>query len=173
MRVKNSSVLSAIEILLGLIILTLVMLDVFDFRLFFAIFGVLSVTFILRGLALLSIGVLRLGTSFSYGFSSLVKKFNIVTSVLTILVAVTILFFEMVAMGLHWLNLLFGIGLLSYGIGRITVGALTNGFNSGFRALIALTGCVVAAFSVIIIVFPDVRFYLYLLFNRVRLRLFC
>ena len=46
-KVKNSSVYNAIEILLGLAVLTSVMLDLFDFRLFIAIFGAFGLTFML------------------------------------------------------------------------------------------------------------------------------
>lgn len=156
-KVKNSSVYNVIEILLGLAVLTSVMLDLFDFRLFIAIFGTFGLTFMLFGTALLAMGVLRLGSTFLCGFSSLTKKVNAITSVLTIMAAVIILFFIMIATGTLWLRFLFGIGLLSYGFARITVGILSSEFNSGLRALITLLGIVIVVFSMIIFAFPFVR----------------
>jgi|GEM_PF-1999742 hypothetical protein len=156
-KVKNSSVYNVIEILLGLAVLTSVMLDLFDFRLFIAIFGTFGLTFMLFGTALLAMGVLRLGSTFLCGFSSLTKKVNAITSVLTIMAAVIILFFIMIATGTLWLRFLFGIGLLSYGFARITVGILSSEFNSGLRTLITLLGIVIVVFSMIIFAFPFVR----------------
>jgi len=156
-KVKNSSVYNAIEILLGLAVLTSVMLDLFDFRLFIAIFGAFGLTFTLLGTALLAMGALRLGGTFLYGFSSLTKKVNTITSVLTIMAAVIILFFMLIATGALWLRFLFGIGLLSYGLARITVGILSSEFNSGLRALITLLGIIIVVYSIIIFTFPFVR----------------
>ncbi len=158
-QVKNSSAYNAIEILVGLAVLTSVMLNLFDFRLFIAIFGAFGLTFMLLGTALLAIGGLRLGSTFLYGFSSLTKKVNTITSILTIMAAVIILFFIMVATGGRWLYLLFGIGLLSYSIGRITIGALSSELNSGLRALIILIGIIIVVFSIIIFANPLVPIY--------------
>jgi hypothetical protein len=63
----------------------------------------------------------------------------------------------MIAAGDPWLRFLFGIGLLSYGIARITAGTLSNEFNSGSRALITLLGIFIVVFSIIIIAFPLVQ----------------
>ena len=154
MKVKNSSVYNAVEILLGLVVLALVTLDLFDFRLFISIFGAFGLTFMLLGTALLAVGVFRLGGNFLCGFSSLTKKVNAITSVVTIIAAVTVLFFVILATGGFWLRFLFGIGLLSYGLARIRVGILDSKLNFGLRALIGLLGIIIAVFSMIIISFP-------------------
>ena len=158
-KVKNSSVYNAIEILLGLVVLTSVMLDLFDFRLFISIFGAFGLTLIFLGTVLLAIGVLRFGSTFLNGFSSLPQKVNAITSVLTVSAAVIILYFQMFSTGEQWLHLLFGIGLLSYGIGRIIFGGLTSGLNSVLRALITLLGFIIIVFSIIVILFPIVPIY--------------
>jgi hypothetical protein len=71
--------------------------------------------------------------------------------------AVIILFFMLIATGALWLRFLFGIGLLSYGLARITVGILSSEFNSGLRALITLLGIIIVVYSIIIFTFPFVR----------------
>jgi hypothetical protein len=146
----------AVEILVGLVVLASVLLNLFDFRLFIAIFGAFGLTFMLLGTALLSIGALRLGSTFLNGYTSLTKKVNTVTSVLTVMAAVMILFFSMIATEGLWFRFLFGIGLLSCGIGRITLGGLAREVNSGLRAFTALIGITIAVLSIIVISFPMV-----------------
>jgi hypothetical protein len=52
---------------------------------------------------------------------------------------------------------LFGIGLLSYGVARVTVGTSASESNSGVRALNALIGLLIAFFAIIAIAFPLVQ----------------
>ena len=151
------SVYNVIEILLGLLILVSVILNMFDFIFFISIFGPFGLTFMLLGTMLLAVGAIRLRSVFFDEFSSLTKKINATTSVLTLLAAVVILFFVMIATGDLWLRSLFGIGLLSYGIGRIAVGTLASKFNFGLRTLIALFGLTIAFFSIIVLSFPMVQ----------------
>ena len=158
-KVKNSNILSAIEILLGLVVLTSVMLSMYDFRLFIAIFGAFGLTLIFQGTLLLAVGVFGSGSTFLNGFSSLPQKVNVATSVLIVSVALMILYFQIFLTGNQWLHLLFGIGLLGYGIGRILFGGLTSELNSVSRALITLLGLIIAVFSIIVISFPIVQVY--------------
>lgn len=156
-KAKNSGVFNAVEILVGLAVLTSVMLYLFDFGFFTAIFGAFGLTFMLLGTALFAIGVLKFGSTFLDEFSSLTKKVNTATSFLTIIAAAAILFFVMIASENLWLHFLFGIGLLSYGIARITVGILAKDFNFGLRTLTTLLGILIIVFSLIVIAFPLVQ----------------
>ncbi len=155
-KIKSSSVYNAIEILLGLAVLTSVMLNRYDFLLFTSIFGAFGLTLIFQGTLLLAIGVVRSGSAFLNGFSSLPQKVNAITSVLTVSAAVIILYFQLFSGGEQWLHLLFGIGLLSYGIGLLVFEGLTSGLNSVLRAVIAVLGFVILVFSIIVILFPIV-----------------
>jgi hypothetical protein len=156
---KNSSVHAVIEILLGLVVLTSVMLNLYDLGLFLAIFGAFGLTLIFQGTLLLAIGILRSGSAFLNGFSDLPQKVNASTSLLIVSAALIILYFQIFLTGNQWLHLLFGIGLLGYGIGRIIFRGLTSGLNSVLRALITLLGLIITVFSIIVISFPIVQIY--------------
>lgn len=160
-EIKTSSILKAVEILVGLLALTVGITDLFPFSFFgFSVIAAISfLSLVIPGTMLLVVGAFSLASAFSSGLSSLTKEIIAVTSALTILVALIILFFQLVATGEHWLNLLFGIGLLSYGVGLITVGALASEYDSGVRAFIASMGFIIAVLAVIISAFLLVRVY--------------
>jgi hypothetical protein len=106
---------------------------------------------------MLIVGIFRLASVYSYESLSLAKKINVVTSILTMAMSVVIFFFQLFMTGARWLHLLFGIGLLSYAIGRVTIGALTSEINSGLRAYYSAIGIGIAVLSIIIISFQMVQ----------------
>lgn len=85
---------------------------------------------------------------------SLVIKINVVTSILTIAATVAILYFQIVATGTSWLHFLFGFGLLSYAVGRVSIGAFTKENNLGLRAFNLAASLAMGVLSIIIIFFP-------------------
>jgi uncharacterized membrane protein HdeD (DUF308 family) len=107
--------------------------------------------------ALLAVGVLRLRSAFKYGFLTVPKKINFVTSVLIIMVAVIIFYFTPFGGGTLWLRFLFGTGLLSYGVARVAVGASASESDSCLRAPNALIGLLIAVFAITAIAFPLVQ----------------
>lgn len=87
----------------------------------------------------------------------LAKKINVVTSILTMALSVVVFFFQLFMTGSRWLHLVFGIGLLSYAVCRVTIGALSSGINSGLRAYYSAIGIGIAVLSIIIISFQMVQ----------------
>ena len=73
-----------------------------------------------------------------------------------------ILFFPLIAA--ETIVILIGIGLLIYAIGRLAVGGAASNLSGALRALIILTGVLVAIFAIIIILFPVVGVYTYAFF---------
>jgi hypothetical protein len=133
---------------------------------------ILFLSIVMLGSTLLVIGIFSLVSAFSYLLTGLTRVINTVTSLLAVLTAIIILFFQMVITGQHWLHVLFGIGLLSYAIGRIGVGAFAGEYDSGLRVFIVLLGSTIAVFSIIVAAFQFVRirsdfYYTYLYFVNI------
>jgi len=149
---KTSIWLNAVAVLVGLLAFIVGIVDLFPFKFFgvSAAGAIVLLSLVIPGTMLLVVGAFSLASAFSSGFSSLTKQIGTLTSVLTILVALTILFFQLVSTGEHWLNLLFGIGLLSYGVGLVAFGALPSECNSGLRLFTAFVGVVIAFLGVIV-----------------------
>jgi len=144
-----------LEFLVGLLALIIGIVTLYPFKFFNLGIGaeIMFYGVTLLAVAMLIVGIFRLASVFSFETLSLPKKINVVTSVLTVAMAVVILYFQMVVIGERWLHLLFGIGLLSYAVGRVTIGALTTEYKSGLRAFISLIGIIIGVFSIIIILF--------------------
>jgi len=70
--------------------------------------------------------------------------------------AVMVLYFTLFLTQGSLLHFAFGIGLFSYGIGRITVSVLEHQINLGLRVFIVVSSCIILALSIIIIAFPMV-----------------
>ena len=147
-----------LEILVGLFAFVIGIVTLYPFKFFSIGIGaeIMVYGITLLAVAMLVVGVFRLSSVFSFETLSLPKKINVVTSVLTVAMAVVILYFQMVAIGGRWLHLLFGIGLLSYAVGRVTIGALTTEYKSVLRAFISLIGIIIGVFSTTIILFQMV-----------------
>jgi hypothetical protein len=145
-----------LEILVGLLTLIATAITLYPFKFFGIRTGGMILFFgiIISAVTLLVVGIFRLASVFSYGSLSLAIKINVVTSVLTMAVAVVILYFQIVVIGTSWLNLLFGFGLLSYAIGRVVIGALKNEFHFGLRAFNFAIGIAIGILSIIVIFFP-------------------
>ncbi len=154
---KSSSGYRAIEIILGLVALAVGVL-----ALFFPTAVVVTIV-VLFGIALVVIGVLRLATAGStrnlYGST---RATNAIVGVLALIIGFVILFFPLIAA--ETIVILIGIGLLIYAVGRIAVGGAASNLSGGLRALIILTGVLVAIFAVIVIFFPAVGIYTYAFF---------
>lgn len=146
------------EILVGLLALIIGIIFLYLFRFFSIRIGgeIMVYGTVILALTLLAVGIFRLVSVFSFETSSLTRKINVLTGVLTILVAVIILYFQTVAIGGSWLHFLFGSGLLSYAIGRVSFGALTKECRSALRGFISVMGITIGAFSVIVVLFQMV-----------------
>jgi len=143
-----------LEILVGLLALIIGIVTLYPLK--FSNTQGIGGQIILLGVALLVVGIFRLASVFSYENLGLAKKVNVATSVLTIAAAVVILYFQIVVQGESWLHLLFGIGLLSYAVGRVTVGALTSEYKFGLRVFIIVIGIIIGVFSSVVILFQMV-----------------
>ncbi len=154
---KSSSGYRAIEIILGLVALAVGVL-----ALFFPNAVVVTIV-VLFGIALLVIGVLRLATAASTGtLYGSTRTTNAIIGAIALIIGILILFFPVIAA--ETITILIGIGLLVYGVGRIAVGGAASNLSGGLRALIILTGVLVAVFALIVIFFPAVGIYTYAFF---------
>jgi hypothetical protein len=149
---KTLRTYSILELLLASIALTIPILNLKAFLLFVSIAGL---TMVLYGIALLSTGALRLATVFTYKFPKALEEINASTSIVTIGAALAVLYFQIITPANQWLQYLFGLGLLGYGVGRIVFGVLTRGCNVGLAALALLCGLIVSAISVIVLLFQS------------------
>ena len=103
-------------------------------------------TMVLYGFVLLSIGALRLVSVFSFGLQNLPKKINIVTSLVTISMAVIILYFQVIIPTSQWLHyFLYWIVKLWYRSCRLRIA--NTKLNLILRAIIILTGFIVVALN--------------------------
>jgi hypothetical protein len=146
-----------LEILVGLLVLITAIITLYPFK-FFNIqtgAGIMAYGTVISALILLIVGVF-LAIVFSYKSSSLAKKINVVTSVLVIFTAVALLYFQLFAIGQLWLHLFFGVGLLSYGVGRVVFGALTVENNFGLRVFNSAIGIAIGVLSIVVILFQMV-----------------
>ena len=148
-----------LEILVGLLVLIIGIINLFPFKFFNVPTGATIMLYgiIIAGVTMLVVGAFGLSRVYSYETLSLAKKINVVTSVLTMAMAVVILFFQLFMTGSRWLHLCFGIGLLGFAVGQVAIGALTSEINSGLRAYYSAIGIVIAVLSIIIISFQMVQ----------------
>ncbi len=154
---QTSGAYRAIEIVLGLVALAVGVL-----ALFFPTAVVVTLV-VLFGIALLTIGVLRLATAASSDWlAPSTRKTNSITGVLAIIFGAIILFAPFFATEV--LVILIGLGLLFYGVGRVVVGGVAGNLSGGLRALLILIGILVVVFSLIVIFFPLVGIYTYAFF---------
>jgi hypothetical protein len=151
--------MTVLEILLGLLVLIIAIVNLYPFKFFNIQTGaeIMMYGIILSGVSMLIVGSFRLASVYSYESLSLAEKINVVTSILTMAMSVVIFFFQLFMTGSRWLHLLFGIGLLSYAIGRVTIGVLTSEINSGLRAYYSAIGMGIAVLSIITISFQMVQ----------------
>ena len=137
-----------LEVFVGLLAIVLSLIALYPFSLNNSIAGELFVFGVfINALLLLGVGVLRLHTAFSFEDLSSIKKINVVTYIVMIATAVAVLFFEVVSAEHFLLHFLFGIGLLSYAVGRIFFGMLTRKNKSILRAFHLVIGFAVAVLS--------------------------
>jgi len=115
--------------------------------------------FAIFSIAILIIGIYRLSNSFSSYFSNRAKLVSLTSNVLIVAVAIIVLFFQMVASRQEWLHVIFGVGLLSYAIGRVTFGFFAGKFNIALRAFNIMIGFAIGLFSTLIILFGTVQIY--------------
>lgn len=158
MVTKSSSGYRALEILLGLVALVIGIL-VLIFPTGFAVTVV-----VLFGIALLAIGILRLGTAaFRTKRGRFTRAGNAIIGIVALVVAVLVLFFPLVVAQI--IVILIGIGLLIYGLGRIYFGwASGRNLASRLRWLIIITGLLVVIFALVIIFVPAVGIFTYAFF---------
>ncbi len=153
---KSSGGYRALEIILGLVafaagILTLIYPE-----------GVVVTIVILFGIALLIIGILRLGTAAFSALPGGARGTNAAIGIIAIIVALAILFFPVIATAT--VVILFGVVFLIYGIGRIVVGGTAVNLSGGIRAALVVVGILIAIFSIIVIFFPVIGVYTYAFF---------
>ena len=101
-------------------------------------------------------GIFGVASGFSYETLSLAKKINIATSILTIVMAVIILYFQVTGLEANWLHFLFGLGLLGYAVGQVIIGGLTREHKSGLRAYYSAIGIAIGVLSFIVVLFQTV-----------------
>ena len=113
-----------LEILVGLLVLIIGIINLFPFKFFNVPTGATIMLYgiIIAGVTMLVVGAFGLSRVYSYETLSLAKKINVVTSVLTMAMAVVILFFQLFMTGSRWLHLCFGIGLLGFAVGQVAIG---------------------------------------------------
>ena len=147
-----------LEIFVGLLALIAALTTLYPF-VFGILFGAQIMVFgtIILAVTILIVGTLGVMSVFSNENLSLAKKINIVTSVLTIAMSVTILYFQITSAGLSWLHILFGLGLLGYSVGQVAIGVLTREVNFGFRAYFSAMGIAIGALSSIVLLFALVQ----------------
>jgi len=145
-----------LEILLGLLALISTVITLYPFKIFGIRTGgeIFVFGFIISALTLLVFGIFRLASVFSCEPLNLAKKINIVTSVLTIATAISVLYLQIVVIGASLFHLLLGFGLLSYAVGRVGSGVLANEYNFGLRAFNSAIGIAIGVLSIIVIFFP-------------------
>ena len=160
-KLKTPFVFNSTGALVGLLALILSFILLFPLK----FFGIETGTeidfnsFSIFSIVTLIIGIYRLSSSFSIDFSKHAKLANLATNVIIAAAAITVLFFQMVASGQEWLNVLLGVGLLSYAIGRIIIGAFAGKFNTALRAFNIMIGIAIGLFSTLIILFARVQIY--------------
>lgn len=159
MSTKNSGAYRALEIILGLVALSVGIL-----ALFFPT-AIVVTLMVLFGISLLVIGILRLATAGSHSLSGSTRKVNAAIGILALIFGVIILFFPLFSAEV--LVILVGIGLLIYGSGRIVVGGVASNLSGGLRALLILIGLLIVAFAVVIILFPTIGIYTYAFFAAI------
>jgi hypothetical protein len=143
-----------LEILVGLLVLIVAVVGLYP--LIFGIpFGVQFMVFgtIILGITILAVGIFGVASVFSYETLSLAKKIKIATSLLTIEMAVIILYFQVTGAGAYWLHVLFGLALLGYAVGRVIIGGLTRENKSGLRVYYSAIGIAVGVLSLIVMSF--------------------
>jgi uncharacterized membrane protein HdeD (DUF308 family) len=144
---KASRSYRAIEIILGLIALIIGVL-----ALFFPTAVVVTLV-VLFGIALMSIGILRLAISVSSKWlQGVARKTNTLISILAIVIGAIMLFFPLLAAAT--LVILIGLGLLIYGIGRIVAGITSRSLTGSLRGLLIIAGFIILSFALIVIFFP-------------------
>ena len=147
-----------LEFLVGLLTILMSILTMYPFKFFGMRTGgtifVFGIAF--SGLTLLLVGIFRLASVFPYEALSLDKKISVVTSVLVMATAITILYFQIVLTENIWLHFLFGIGLLSYSVGLVAVGTFSREFNLGLSTFNLAMSVAVGILSIIVILFPSV-----------------
>jgi len=148
----------SLELLVGLLTLSMTIITMYPFRFFgtrtggtIFVFGI-----IFSGLTLLLVGIFRFASFFSYEAFSLTKKINVVTSVLVMATAITILYFQIVGTENMLLHFLFGVGLLSYSAGLATAVTFSRESNLGLSTINLAVGIAVGILSIIVIFFPYV-----------------
>ena len=157
MSKRVSGAYRAIEFILGLIALAVGIL-----ALVFPTAVVVSLV-VFFGIALLAIGILRLASSASSGWSTgSTRTANAVIGIIAIIIGLIILFVPLFATEV--LVILIGIGLLVYGIGRIAVGGGGHNLSGGLRALLIVLGFLIVVFALIVIFFPVIGIYTYAFF---------
>ncbi len=156
MSTKSSGPYRALEILLGIVALAVGVL-----ALIFPA-GIVVTVLVLFGIALFVIGVLRMATAYSSHLPKSARATNVVIGALAIIVGLIIWIFPTFA--LVSFAVLLGIGLLIYGVGRIVVGSAATNLSNGLRGIIIFFGIMVAAFAVLVIIFPVIGVLTYAFF---------
>lgn len=138
----------ALEIIIGIIAIIVALLV-----LFYPGVAVVTAVFFF-GLALMVVGILRVGTA---AFSALPKSAryaNAAIGIIAIIISALILFYP--GMSTAVLIILLAIGLLIYGVGRMAVGGVSKQMGGGLRALLLALGILMIIFAIIVIIFPVV-----------------
>ena len=146
------------EILTGLLALTMAIITLYHFKLGAIGTYIFAFGTIIIASTMLVVGIFRLANVFSFEPLSLAKKIDVGTSVLTIAMAVIILYLQIVAGreflqviggGARWLHVLFGLGLLGYAVGLVAMGVLSREYRYGLRAYYSAIGIAIGVLSFI------------------------
>ena len=152
---RMGSNIRVIEVLVGLLALVIGIIYLAPIRLLgFSIgLGTVILSYIIFGVVLIVVAACRLVGAFSYEISKLTKQIVAITSILVIIPMALILFFELISAEQSWFHYLFGIGLLSYAIGRIAIGLFARQYNLGWRAIALGFGSAICVLSIIVLWF--------------------
>jgi uncharacterized membrane protein HdeD (DUF308 family) len=107
------------------------------------------------GIALLVVGILRIGTgAFSGGIPDSARSANVVIGVLAVIVGALVLVYPGIAT--VTLILLLAIALLVYGLGRVAFGGLAGNLSGGLRALLVIMGILMIIFAALVMIYPSI-----------------
>jgi hypothetical protein len=110
-------------------------------------------SYVVFSVVLIVVAASRLVGTFSLEISKMAKQIAVTTSILVVISMIFILFFEIVSAEQSWFHYLFGLGLLSYAIGRIAIGFFARQYNFGWRAITLGFGIAISILSIVVLWF--------------------
>jgi hypothetical protein len=125
-KIKTGNRLLVTQILVGLLALAVGIISLAPIKFLGFPIGlqVTILSYVIFGVVLIAVAGFRLANAFSLETSRLAKQIDVATSIIIIIPTILILYLQLISYEQLWFHYLFGIGLLSYAIGRIAIGLL-------------------------------------------------